>query len=47
MSAGQTEALIGFLIGAGSIGALCGLSYVLGLLMEKVFARLQEKGWKK
>lgn len=47
MSAGQTEALIGFFIGAGAIGALYGLSYLLGLFMEKVVAWLEEKGWTK
>ena len=47
MSAGQTEALIGFFIGAGAILILCALSYGIGLLMEMIMAKFKERGWTK
>ena len=47
MSPGQMEGLIGFLIGAGILAVICVASYWLGLLLEKIIEKLDEKGWKK
>ena len=47
MSAGQTEALIGFFIGAGAILILCALSYGIGLLMEMIIEKINQRGWRK
>ena len=47
MSSGQFEALIGLMIGVVAILILCQASFMIGLLLEKIIKKLNEKGWKK
>ncbi len=47
MSAGQKEGLIGFIVGMALLALVCCIGYGVGLILEKIVEKLNNKGWKK
>ena len=47
MSKGQLQGLIGFLVGIGALAVICCIGQCAAMLIEKIIAILNTKGWKK